>query len=98
MVEITGVRQKGGSRNRCFKITKHIKFSEKQGKKRSFFGKFAVLGFLETPFSRFALLPYYRQVIVLERILYKIRKIDKRYTNADLKISLHVLINMKVIP
>ena len=30
------------------------------GKKRSFFGKFGVLCFLETPVLRFALLPYYR--------------------------------------
>ena len=30
-------------------------------KERLFFGKFGVLCFLETPFLRFALLPYYRQ-------------------------------------
>ena len=33
------------------------------GKKCSFFGKFGVLCFLETPVLRFALLPYYRQII-----------------------------------
>ena len=31
------------------------------GKKCSFFGKFSVLCFLETPVLRFALLPYYRR-------------------------------------
>ena len=31
------------------------------GKKCSFFGKFGVLCFLETPVLRFALLPYYRR-------------------------------------
>ena len=31
------------------------------GKKRSFFGKFGVLCFLETPVLRFALFPYYRR-------------------------------------
>ena len=31
------------------------------GKKCSFFGKFGVLSFLETPVLRFALLPYYRR-------------------------------------
>ena len=33
------------------------------GKKCSFFGKFGVLRFLDTPVLRFALLPYYRRVI-----------------------------------
>ena len=32
-----------------------------EGKKCSFFGKFSVLCFLETPVLRFALLPYYRR-------------------------------------
>ena len=50
------IRQKGESQNGCFKKTKHAKFSEK----RTFFGKFGVLCFLETPVLRFALLPYYR--------------------------------------
>ena len=66
--EITSViRQKGESQNGCFKKTKHAKFAEKRmirigGKKCSFFGKFGVLSFLETPVSRIALLPYYRQL------------------------------------
>ena len=71
------LRQKGESQNGCFKKTKHTKFSEKrtfltpwyahtrtcayEGKKYSFFGKFGVLSFIETPVLRFALLPYYRQ-------------------------------------
>ena len=33
------------------------------GKKCSFFGKFGVLCFLETPVLKFALLPYYRRVL-----------------------------------
>ena len=45
------IRQKGESQNGCFKKTKHAKFSEKC----SFFGKFGVLCFLETPVLRFAL-------------------------------------------
>ena len=35
------------------------------GKKCSFFGKFGVLCFCETPILRFALLPYYRGIGVL---------------------------------
>ena len=35
-----------------------------RGKKCSFFGKFDVLYFLETPVLRFALLPYYRRVSI----------------------------------
>ena len=35
--------------------------SANRGKKCSFFGKFGVLCFLETPVLRFALLPYYRR-------------------------------------
>ena len=71
------IRQKGESKNRCFKKTKHAKFSEKkkhflhpdthtyvcvsESKKCSFFRKFGAF-FLETPVLRFALLPYYRQI------------------------------------
>ena len=36
------------------------------GKRYSFFGKFGVLCFLETPVLRFALLPYYRRICVLQ--------------------------------
>ena len=39
-----------------------------QGKKCSFFGKFGVLCFLETPVLRFTLLPYYRRVSLTRRI------------------------------
>ena len=71
------IRQKGESQNGCFKKTKHVKFSKKRtfltpdmntyvcvsgGKKCSFFWKFGVLSFLETPVLRFALLPYYRRI------------------------------------
>ena len=74
------IRQKGKSQNRCFKKTKHAKFSEKRtflppdthtymcvsgGNKRSFFGKFGVLCFLETLVLIFAYLPYYRQYSVI---------------------------------
>ena len=34
------------------------------GKECSFFGKFGVLCFLETPVLRFALLPYYRRILI----------------------------------
>ena len=65
-------RQKDESQNACFKKTKHAKFSknkhflpsdthtyvcESGGEKCSFFGKFGMLSFLETPFLRFALFP-----------------------------------------
>ena len=64
------IRQKGKSRNGCFKKTKHVKFSEKRSivppdthsyvyvsgcKECSFSGKFDELCFLETPVSRFEL-------------------------------------------
>ena len=60
------IRQKGESQNGCFKKTKHAKFSQKRisgGKKCSFFGKFGVLCFLETPVLRFTLLPHITDVI-----------------------------------
>ena len=85
------VRQKGESQNRCFRKTKQVKFSGKRipypligthtstyqgGKKGSFFGKFGVLYFPETPalrFALFALLPTKRYcfgnfLLVLVRI------------------------------
>ena len=37
-------------------------------KKCLFFGKFGVLCFLEIPFLRFALLPYFRRVVGIHRI------------------------------
>ena len=53
------ITQKGESQNGCYKKTKHAKFSEKQTflapwyshvrQKWSFFGKFGVLWFFETP-------------------------------------------------
>ena len=56
------------SQNGCYKKTKYDKFSEKRtyvrvsgGKKCSFFGKFGLFCFLETPVLRFALLSYYRR-------------------------------------
>ena len=73
------IRQKDESQNGCFKKTKHVKFPEKQTfltswythvhdrvsrGKCSFFGKFGVLCFLETPVLRFALLRYYRRITV----------------------------------
>ena len=51
--------QKGESKNWCFKKTMLVKFSVSEGKKCSFFGKFDVLCFLETPLLRFAVLPCY---------------------------------------
>ena len=83
------IRQKGESRNGCFKKRKHGKFSEKRifltlirtrtcvcvsgGKKCWFFGKFGVLYFLETAVLRFALLPYYRRFHLYPRIEYNLK-------------------------
>ena len=50
------------------------------GKKCSFFGKFGVLCFLETPVLRFALLPYYRRFAIHNIYMsnnYKFHYIDK---------------------
>ena len=41
----------------------HTYVSVLGSKKCSFFGKFCVLCFLETPILRFALLPHYRRVV-----------------------------------
>ena len=73
-LSLSVIRQKGESQNGCFKKTKHAEFSEKRtgvsgsvyqgvsgGRKCSFFGKFGVLCFVETPVLRFTLLPYYRR-------------------------------------
>ena len=61
------IKQKGEYQNGCFKKAKHAKFSENKhflpsdkkcfpwGKICSFFGKFAVLRFVETPDLRSAL-------------------------------------------
>ena len=64
----TGLKSSLIRQNGCFEKTKHVKFSKKLtfitvsgGKKCSFFGKFDVLCFLETPVFRVAFLPYYRQ-------------------------------------
>ena len=70
-VNTSVIRQEGESQNRCFKKTKHAKYSanrtfltpEYQGVRNvHFFGKFDVLCFLETPVLRFAFLSYYRQI------------------------------------
>ena len=61
-------RQKGKSQNAYFKKTKHAEFSKKRTflppdthtYVRSFFGKFDVIHFPETPVLRFTLLPYYQ--------------------------------------
>ena len=74
------IRQKGESQNGCFKKAKHAKISKKKhflppdthtyvcvsgGKTCLFFGNFGVLCFLETPVLRFALLPYYRRIVLV---------------------------------
>ena len=79
LLSSSAIRQKNVSQSGYFKKTKHGKFSEKRtfltpdrykyvrvsgGMKCSFFGKFGVLCFLETPVLRFALLPYYRRIVV----------------------------------
>ena len=53
------IKQKDESQNECFKNV-----SVSGGKKYSFFGKFGVLCFLETPVLRFALLPYYKRILL----------------------------------
>ena len=68
------IRQKGKSKNGCFKKTKHAEFPPKWTfltpwyahvllciRGYQFFGKFGVLCFLETPVFRFALLRYYQR-------------------------------------
>ena len=70
------IERKGESQNGCFKKTTTPNFPKNEhflppdtptyvrvpgGKKCLFFGKFGVVCFLETPFSRFTLLPYYRR-------------------------------------
>ena len=70
-----GIKAKGRiSKNERFKKKNHAKFSVKRtflipwyahvsgSKKCSFYGKFGVLCFLETPVFRFAFLPYYRRL------------------------------------
>ena len=54
------IRQKGEFQNGCFRKTKHHQIFRKINI-CSFYGKFGVLRFLETPALRFAILPYYRQ-------------------------------------
>ena len=61
------IRQKGEYQNGCYKKTKHAKFPYQGVKKCSFFGKFGVLCFLETPVLRFVLLPYYRRLNLFEK-------------------------------
>ena len=43
----------------------HTYMCVSRGKKCSFFGKFGMLCFLETPILKFALLPYYRRYVVV---------------------------------
>ena len=50
------------------------------GKKCSFFGKFSMLCFLETPVLRFALLPYYRRKVLLFIITASSKSFSKIYT------------------
>ena len=66
VVYFVSIRQKRESQNGCFNKTKHVKFYEKRTffTTCSFFGKFDMLCFLETPASRFALLPYNRRYVV----------------------------------
>ena len=63
-------KEKGESQNGCFEKTKrtmHVCVSE--GNKCSFFRMFDVLCFLERPVLRFAILPYYRRLIVHLKVL-----------------------------
>ena len=63
--------QKDESQNGCFKKAKHAKISKKQTFLTPdthtyclFFGNFGMLCFVETSVLSFALLPYYRQIVV----------------------------------
>ena len=73
------IRLKSESQNECFQKAKHVKIYEKQTFLTSwyahvrvslFFGNFDVLCFLETPVLRFALLPYYRWLPVIDQDYY----------------------------
>ena len=75
-----GIKAKGRISNRMFQENKARQIFQKtnisyhlihvrvrvrnEGKKCSFFGKFGVLCFLETPVLRFVLLPYYQQFVM----------------------------------
>ena len=75
MLSSSVIRQKGESQNGCFKKKQSMLNFPKnehffspdthvsEGKKYSFFRKFGVLCFLETPVLRCALLPIYRRVM-----------------------------------
>ena len=69
------ISQKGESQNGCIEKTNMSNFPKDEhftyvcvsaGKKCSFFGKFDVLCFLETPVLRSAFLPYYRRNILMK--------------------------------
>ena len=83
-VKFVGNKAKGWISKRVFQENKARQFFRKTnisyplictrtcgtgGKKCSFFGKFGVLCYLETPVLRFAFLPYYRQIIILFQCL-----------------------------
>ena len=57
--QIIGNKAKGRISKRVFQKKQRTPNFPKNEKKCSFFGKFGVLCFLETPVLRFALLPYY---------------------------------------
>ena len=48
--------------NISYPLIRTCRWAYQGGKKCSFFGKFGVLCFLETPVLRFALMPYYRRI------------------------------------
>ena len=84
------ISQKDQPENGCFKKTKQVKFSEKGtfftyvcvsgSKKCSFFGKFCVHCFLETPVLRFALLAYYRRFLTFRVLSYEISFFKKYFS------------------
>ena len=89
--------QKVKSQNGCFKKIKQVKISDNEcflpphmhtyvwvsgGNKCSFFRKFDLLCFLETPVLRFALLPYYRRnVISLVKLLFSCHSRNQIFTH-----------------
>ena len=58
--EIVGNKAKRRIKNECFKKTNQVNVCVSGGKKCSFFGKFVLLCFLETPALRFAFLRYFQ--------------------------------------
>ena len=96
------IRQKDKSQNGGNKKTKHAEFSEKRTfltpppplirtrKKCSFFGKSGVLRFLVTSVLRLALLPYYRRIPCLQKLIFAVLPIMLEY--CEISRQIHTLL------